>query len=142
MTATAGDDLIVIRPLRSGFISRGRTTLSCGDDAFVGDGGEQGLWVYETRLLSRLRWLVDGSTPSLVTSSTTEPRCKHGYFILSRPASSREAAQQQTLELRLRRTVGEGLFEDVVLENHTQSDSAFELLLELDADFEDWAEAG
>jgi glycogen debranching enzyme len=49
---------------------------------------------------------------------------------------------QQSIELRLSRTVGPGLHEDVDLTNFTQNPASLQLELEMDADFADPEEAG
>ncbi len=70
-----------------------------------------------------------------------------GYYITAVPGASTGKADhgsgmmtansEQTLELRLRRQVGVGVREDVRLTNYTQQPTAFELALELGADFAD-----
>jgi glycogen debranching enzyme len=49
-------------------------------------------------------------------------------------------AAQHTIELRLSRYVGEGVHEDVDIENHNQRTVRFRLELQVDADFADQAE--
>lgn len=132
---------ISLRALRSdGVISRGRSVFACDRTGFVDGSGETGLWVYETRLLSRLGWRIDDATPTLITASNVQQHVSLSYFILLPPERDAEGveAAQQTLELRLTRSVGEGLCEDVALVNHTQKATAFVLALEIDADFSDW----
>jgi glycogen debranching enzyme len=133
---------IVLRPLRTaGVISRGRSVFACDSTGFVDGGGETGLWVSETRLLSRQCWLVDRVVPTLITASNVQQHVALAYFITVPPGQHGGDSAQQTLELRLTRTVGEGLCEDVALQNHTQQETSFTLALEIDADFADWGEA-
>ncbi|HEX4337261.1 MAG TPA: glycogen debranching N-terminal domain-containing protein [Polyangiaceae bacterium] len=123
-------------------VSRGRTVLVTAPTGFIESDVEAGLWAYETRFVSSARWLVDGSAPRLVTSSPVEQHSWLGYFItLPEERAADDDAAQQTLELRIRRSVGEGLLEEVVLHNYTQSPTEVSLRLELEADFDDWAEA-
>src|SRR5437016_4169513 len=94
----------------------------------VGDAPDQGLFVYETRLLSRYRYLIDGAKPFAVSASNVAQRSWLGYFIApaaketvnGAPATIPEVAQQ-AVELRLSRYAGDGLHEDVNLTNFTQS---------------------
>ena len=132
------------------YISQDRTVLAAERDGFVSDGAEHGLFVHETRLLSRYRYLIDGTPPQPVALSNVEQHTWLGYYIQLAPgidpgAPDRGSGQvgeatQQTLELRLSRYVGGGLHEDVDLTNFTQRPIAFRLQLELDADFADQAE--
>ncbi|HVW27470.1 MAG TPA: glycogen debranching N-terminal domain-containing protein [Polyangiaceae bacterium] len=137
------DSSIVLRPLRSdGVISRGRSVFAGGKTGFLDGAGETGLWVDETRLLSRQSYRVDGVEPTLITASNVQQHVSLGYFILASPGQPPDTTDsaQQTLELELTRVVGEGLSEDVALRNYTQRETEFELCLELDADFADWGE--
>ncbi|HEX3595063.1 MAG TPA: glycogen debranching N-terminal domain-containing protein [Polyangiaceae bacterium] len=123
-------------------IGRARSVLVTGASGFIEGDAEAGLWVYETRVVSSARWLVDGKAPRLITSSPVEQHQWLGYFIALPPGRSPDDDDgQQTLELRIRRSVGEGLLEELALHNYTQTATAFTLRLELEADFDDWAEA-
>ena len=109
-----------------------------------------GLFVHETRLLSRYRYLIDGISPQPVALSNVAQHTWLGYYIQLPPglgpsepdqgSGQVPEASQQTLELRLSRYVGGGLHEDVDLTNFTQRPTAFTLGLEVDADFADQAE--
>jgi glycogen debranching enzyme len=123
-------------------VSKGRTVLATGRDGFLGDGQEQGLFVYETRLLSRYRYLIDGHPFYAVSNSNVAQHSWLGYYIAPASSDLRRSAKlydaaQQSVELRLSRYVGEGLHEDVDLTNFTQQPDRFTLELELDADFAD-----
>ncbi len=135
------DTSIVLHPRRADHvISRGRSVFACDSTGFVDGAGETGLWVSETRLLSRQRWLVDRAVPTLINASNVDQHVALAYFITVPPGQHDADSAQKTLELRLTRSVGEGLCEDVAVENHTQRETSFTLALELDADFADWAE--
>src|SRR5262249_34624097 len=88
------------------------------------------------------RWLIDGRPPRLVTASMVRQDEWLGYFIAPPPGSDPEEVDpaQLTLEFRLRRTVGEGMREEVLVTNYTLSSIAFDLVLNVDADFKDWTE--
>ena len=50
------DYLVRLRPRADTlYVSQGRTVLATERDGFIADGAEHGLFVYETRLLSRYR---------------------------------------------------------------------------------------
>ena len=54
------------------YISQDRTVLATERDGFISDGAEHGLFVHETRLLSRYRYLIDGAPPQPVALSNVE----------------------------------------------------------------------
>ncbi|HEV8340162.1 MAG TPA: glycogen debranching N-terminal domain-containing protein, partial [bacterium] len=120
-----------------------------GSDGFI-DGGEEGLFVHQTRMLSRYRWLIDGKIPTLVAASAVEPPSWFGYYITAAVGAGQGGADagsgqipnaaQQTLELRLAREVGGGVHELVTLTNYSQQAVTFHLELDVDADFLDQEE--
>src|ERR1041384_6377133 len=61
-----GSLLVRIRPRNSTvYASQGRTIMATSPDGFAFEHAEHGLWVYQTRMLSRYRWLVNGKPPIL-----------------------------------------------------------------------------
>ncbi|MFN2421299.1 MAG: glycogen debranching N-terminal domain-containing protein [Gemmatimonadota bacterium] len=136
---------------RHQYVSRGRTVLTTSLDGFIDGRGDHGLFVHETRLVSRLKYTIDGRDPHPVALSNVEQESWLGYYILAPPnreaeqadqgSGQMEAAAQQTLELRIWRHVGVGLHEDVDLTNYTREPMSFRLALELDGDFADLVEA-
>ncbi len=153
MTSRVSADvpLIALRP-RAGttFVSRNRTVLALDADGAVRDDHETGLFVDETRLVSRLRYLIDGDAPHPVALSTVQQDSWLGYYVrltpgLDEPRHERDAetlASQHSLELRVARVVGDGMHEDVELTNFSQRDTSFRLELEIRADFADLHEVG
>jgi len=142
--------LIRLRPrTETLYASQSRTVLAMDRDGMIA-AGRHGLFVHETRLLSRYRWLIDGQAPSPVTLSSVEQHAWLGYYIILPPGVSRtkpdrgsghvRQAPQQTLELRVSRFIGDGLHEDLDLSNYTQERISFRLELELAADFLDLAD--
>lgn len=141
------DYLVRIRPRDDTlYVSQGRTVMATERDGFIRGGADHGLFVHETRLLSRHRYLINGASPLPVTLSNVEPHTWLGYYIALPPGVERErdtgsgqmeTVSEQTLELRLSRYVGDGLHEDVDLTNFTQKKTAFTLALDVDADFAD-----
>ena len=145
-------DLASIQPrFETRYATQGRTVLAFGTDGFIAGGSAHGLFVHETRLLSRYRLLIDGQPPTPVALSNVEQHSWLGYYIALPPGidpgppdeGSGQVTQawQHTLEVRVSRYVGEGLHEDIDLTNFTQQATSFELALELDADFADQIEA-
>jgi glycogen debranching enzyme len=132
------------------YTSRGRTVLAAGRDGTIAPETNQGLFVHETRLLSRLRYTIDGRPPLPVALSNVEQHTWMGYYIQAAKGGERldtgsgqvPAAAQDALELRLSRFVGEGLHEDLDLTNHRRSAVRLELTIEVAADFADVLEAG
>jgi glycogen debranching enzyme len=128
--------------LRAGEVqlSRGRTALVTQPTGTVVDNPQHGLFVYETRLLGRYRWLMNGSEPEFSAGSNIEQHSWMGYYIQA-PQNWKEAPApednplQQTIELRLKRSVGEGMHEEVQLTNYTQIATTVHLQLELKPQF-------
>jgi hypothetical protein len=128
------------------YLSRGRTVLATDREGFVRDGSPHGLFVHETRLLSRSLVLIDGQFPRPNALSNVEQHSWLGYYLLPVPGGTAERdtgsgqlqhASQQSLEVRLSRVVGEGLHEDVDITNFSQRPTRFTLDIQLSADFAD-----
>ncbi len=148
MALNARDSLVQIRPRADVlYTSQSRTVLATGIDGFICGGREQGLWVYQTRMLSRYRWLIEGQPPQACGVSNVEQHSSLAYYIAA-PPNCRQTETgdcnptQQTVELRLARFIGDGMHEDVDLANHTQIATRLRLELEVEADFADPSEAG
>lgn len=130
--------LIHIRPrMDTVHVSQGRTALISDTDGFVYEGGEQGLFFFETRHLSEYRYLINGKAPQRIISSNVRQNAWMGYYIAPAPGAKGKDADpaQHTIELRLSRFIGDGMHEDVDLANFTQKPVAFNLALVVDADF-------
>lgn len=129
------------------YASSGRSVLATGRDGFIDGDEDQGLFVHETRLLSRYRYGIEGIALNPVSLSNVSQRSWLGYYIALAPLPDQPdyiaptaagvvyKAAQQTIELTLSRFVGEGMHEDVDLANYTQSPVALTLTLDIDADF-------
>lgn len=141
------DFLVRLRPRADTlYASQGSTVMATGRDGFIDGGADHGLLVHQTRLLSRYRYLIDGAPPRPVALSNVGQHTWLGYYIALPPgvrqerdygSGQMEAVSEQTIELRLSRYVGDGLHEDIDVTNFTQRSTAFELTLEVDADFAD-----
>ncbi len=134
-----------VRPRHSTvYTSRGRTVMATNPDGIISKHKEHGLWVYQSRMLSRYRWLMNGHPPLMVSNSNLEQHSWLGYYITSPEALEHgaEPNPQQSIELRLSRQIGPGMHEDVDLTNFTQSPVSIRLELEIESDFADPKEGG
>lgn len=118
-------------------------------DGVIVDVPKHGMFVGETRVLSRYRYLVDGKPPQTVAVSNVEQHSWLGYYIFPPPglqwkkdtgSGEMEPVSEQTVELKVSRMVGLGVHEDIDLTNFSQHDTHFVFEVELDSDFADQAE--
>ena len=119
-------------------------------EGMIGEFPGHGLFVGETRLLSRYRYWVEGKKPQTVAVSNVEQHSWLGYYIFPPPglkwkedtgSGEMEAASEETVELKVSRTVGLGVHEDIDFTNFTEEKTRFVFEIELDSDFADQAEA-
>src|SRR5437868_12403252 len=131
------------------YCSQGRVVLATDLDGLIGTYPRHGLFAYETRVLSRYRYFVDGREPQRVVVSNVEQHCWLGYYITCPPglkwkkdtgSGEMEAQSEETIELKVTRTVGLGVHEDIDFTNFTQESTRFAFEIELDSDFADQAE--
>ena len=137
-----------VRP-GTNYLSSGRTVLATDDNGILAPELDRGLFVHETRLLSRYRWLIDGEPPQPVSASNVSQRAWLGYFIATAKGGPVEkqrdpisAAAQEAVELRLSRYLGGGMHEDVDVTNFARWPIELKLSLELESDFADQSETG
>ncbi|HST77980.1 MAG TPA: glycogen debranching N-terminal domain-containing protein, partial [Verrucomicrobiae bacterium] len=140
--------LVRLRPRNSTlYASQGRTVMATSPDGFIFKHNEHGLWVYQTRMLSRYRWLINGKPPLMAANSNVQQHSWLGYYIASPPNIKDTGLDecdpaQQSIELRLSRKIDSGLHEDVELTNFSKIATTFRVDLEIDSDFADPKEAG
>src|SRR6185436_5153230 len=125
-------------------LSHGRTVLSTGRDGMVAPGSEHGLVVYETRLVSTLRYFIDGAPPVPNVLSNVEQHSFLGYYVVPAPGVDPGEADQgsghvppesrQPLEMRVSRFAGDGLHEDIDFTNFAKSTSRFTFAIEIETD--------
>lgn len=134
---------------RTIYCSQGRAVLATDLDGLIDDFPRHGLFFAETRLLSRYRYFVEGKPPQTVAVSNVEQHSWLGYYIFPPPglkwkedtgSGEMEAASEETIELKVSRTVGFGVHEDIDFTNFTQQAARFLFEIELDSDFADQAE--
>lgn len=123
--------LISVRPPGGRFLTgQGGVLLATGRDGFA-TGEDDGLFAGGVKVLSRLRWLVDGRAPVPATLSAIEQNTWMGYYAAS------------SVELRLSRFAGPGLHEDADVVNYGPERATVQLSVELEADGPaDWRAAG
>lgn len=133
--------LIELQPRSdSEYISHDRTVLITDPEGWISGHSDQGLWVYQSRVLSRLLWTVNGTQPQLSAFSLVNQNSSLGYYIAApknwKETESQESdAAQQSIELRIARTIGDRMHEEVSLTNFTQVSTLVELTLEIGSDF-------
>src|SRR5256885_13221252 len=136
--------LVRLRPrAEMSYCAQGRTVFAAGLNGMI-NGGREGLFAYQTRLLSRYRHLINGEVPETIAVSNVEQHSWLGYYgVLSPGVEDRveeKSMAQHTLELRVSRYVGGGVHEDLDFTNFTQFATSFSFEIEVDADFADPSE--
>lgn len=131
-------------------VSEGRTVWATDRDGFFDGGPNRGLFVHQTRVLSRWRYRIDGRPPRPVALSNVSQSEWFGYYVTLPPGSEpgpRDEGSghmvpesERTLELALSRVAGGGLREEVRITNFSPEPTSFTLEIELDADFADQGE--
>lgn len=131
------------------YCSQGRAVLATDLDGLIGTHPRHGLFVGETRMLSRYLYFVQDKAPHKVVVSNVEQHSWLGYYVAPPPglkwkkdtgSGEMEAVSEETIELRVSRMVGLGVHEDIDFTNFTQKSVRFRFEIELDADFADQAE--
>jgi glycogen debranching enzyme len=135
----------------SWFIGQGRTVLRTARNGFIPGDSSFGLFVCETRLLSKYTISVNDDELIPVALSNVSQHSWLGYYILLPPGvdpgppdkGSGEVPPfaESTLEVRISRFAGEGLHEDIDVINHSLQSTSFELRFSFDADFASVTEA-
>jgi glycogen debranching enzyme len=128
-----GQPVVVNRP--------GATVTLVDESTFVisnsvGDlvpGGAHGLFVRDTRILSRLELVLDGSRPEPLSVATQDPFS--AVFVARGPAAAGRA--EPTLLLLRARHVGRGMREELTLRNYGTEPTFCRLELFVGADFAD-----
>lgn len=127
--------------------SQGRIVLVTGPDGIISEEDAfQGLWAYQTCMLSHYCWLLEGKPLVLSASSNVDQHTWMGYYIQA-PPNCKDTPMgecdplQETIELRLSRSIGAGMHEEVDITNHTQIETSFRLELKADCDFGDPGES-
>jgi len=113
-------------------ILEGSTFCICDERGDIG-GGTTGFFADDTRFLSLLRLTVNGEPPLLLSSSKVE--YFSAAFFLRNPLAG--GLPHDTLSIARERFVGQGMREHLRIRNESMETVAFEVGLELEADFAD-----
>lgn len=102
-------------------------------------GGAMGLFDYDTRILSRYRLLVDHEAPRCDTSTAIASDYWAAHLTVPRPGRDAHGPPlpQDALAIEVRRRVGRGMVEQLIVRNFSMAATNVTLRLELDADFID-----
>ncbi|MFL6245001.1 MAG: glycogen debranching N-terminal domain-containing protein [Thermoanaerobaculia bacterium] len=144
-------DLVRIRPRPATVhISRGRSVLATNVDGLIEGGPDHGLFVHETRMLSRWRYLIDGKPPLPNALSVIRQDHWLGYYVTAAPGVTPPPKDdgsgqvpdesRNTLELRVMRRMEDGFHETIALTNYTTERTSFVFAIELETDFADQTE--
>jgi glycogen debranching enzyme len=123
-----------------------RTVWIADNSGMITNDPEHGVYVHETRVLSRLDWRVNGGVyaveasnvrqHSVLTYAIARPRReRRGYSGGVRGRSNARNATEETIELRLATALSDGFHQDVDVRNYTTQPQPVELELAVDADF-------
>ena len=130
------------------YINHGETVLATQRNGYLDTQPDQGLFVHETRMLSRYRCLLNDEEPEPVALSRVAHDSWLGYYIMTAPGHDSEAGSltapqgsaQQTIEMKVTRVLADGMHEDLDITNFTQDAASLRLTIELDGDFADQGE--
>jgi glycogen debranching enzyme len=111
----------------------GSSFCVCESNVDISPGTPQGVFVRDTRVLSRWSLVLDGAAIQPLAVMSTEP---YSATFLGR-ARPRPGLQESTLLVRRERFVGDGMRENISLENLGAEPAAIQLDLTVDADFAD-----
>src|SRR5947209_4835589 len=113
-------------------ILEGSTFCICDEIGDL-DGQTSGFFTDDTRFLSELRLTVNGARPLLLSSGKVE--YFSAAFFLRNPLAGGLA--QDLVSIKRERFVGVGMQDHVVVQNQDMAPVAFDLGLEISADFAD-----
>jgi glycogen debranching enzyme len=125
-------------------VHQGYTVLVTREDGSIDSERVEGLYDYDTRILSRHGLTVEGAVPERPHATSLE---SHGWMSVMQvrlPGGSAIGPKlpQDQLSLLLTRQVGSGMHEELRVRNHAMVPWEGVVALELDADFADVQEAG
>jgi len=118
-------------------LAEGTTLFVSAPDGNIYPGEEHGLFVRDTRLLSRYRLRLGRRRWLLVGSAPTSHYSAQAHFVNPAVTSSSGLIPRGTLALVWERTVRGGVHEDIGITNFADRPVAFPLVLEATCDFAD-----
>jgi glycogen debranching enzyme-like protein len=123
-------------------VFHGYTVLLTNPDGTITEGSDLGLFDYDTRILSKYHLLVDDQPPRCDASANVGSDQWIAHLSVDRagPDAVGPRLPQDALAIEIRRRVGNGMAEDVMLQNHSMADADVILRFEWAADFADVSE--
>ena len=102
-------------------------------------GGIQGLFDFDTRILSKYRLRVDEEVPRCDTSAAIASDYWAAHLTVPRPGRNAHGPKlpQDAIAIEVRRRIGRGMVEQLIVRNFSMVPTAITLRLELDANFTD-----
>lgn len=125
-------------------VYQGYTVLVTRPNGTVRGKGQEGLYDFDTRILSWYRLTLDGQEPTYVSCGQLESNRWDARLRVPRSGGDAVGPKlpQDTFEIWVARQVGRGMVERLVVHNHSMVPAETELVIELDADFADVQEVG
>jgi len=123
----------VVQPSSGLTLVEGSTFCVSGRDGDIEPYRAEGLFVRDTRVVSRWQLRVDGMPVEALTVIPAEP---YECVFVGR-AAPRAGHPEGTIVVERRRLVGEGMREDITLRNYGPEPAAVEVSLAVEADFAD-----
>ncbi len=142
----SADDLTVHAPIDPHhdrqLVFQGYTVLLTNPDGSITEGSDLGLFDYDTRILSKHCLLIDDQPPRCDTSANVESDQWIAHLTVDRagPHAVGPRLPQDVLAVEIRRRVGNGMAEEVLLRNHSMAEADVMLRFEWAADFADVSE--
>jgi glycogen debranching enzyme len=120
----------------------GYTVLMTEGDGTVDASTGLGLFDYDTRILSKHRLLVDGQAPICDSSALIEHDDWAAHLTAPRERGDARGPHlpQDTIGIAIRRRIGNGMLEQLIVRNHSMTAASVTVSLEVAADFADIAE--
>jgi glycogen debranching enzyme len=121
---------------------QGYSVLLTQPDGAIAEGAGLGLFDYDTRILSKYRLLIDNQSPRGDTSANVESDTWTAHLAIDRAGGDASGPHlpQDTLGIEIRRRVGDGMHEQLILRNYSMASIETTLRLEFAADFADISE--
>jgi glycogen debranching enzyme len=123
----------VAQPQPALTLVEGTSFCQSGYDGDIDPIRAEGLFVRDTRVISRWRLSIDGVGLEPLSSLATEPF--HGTFVGR--GAPRAGQPEATIVVERQRYVAQGMREDLAVTNYSLEPAALDLVLEVDADFAD-----
>jgi glycogen debranching enzyme len=121
---------------------QGYSVLLTQPDGTISEQAGLGLFDHDTRILSKYSLTIDGEAPRCDASANVESDYWIAHLTVDR-AGGRAAGPhlpQDTLAIEIRRRVGSGMAERLILRNYSMAPVDLTLRLEFDADYADLSE--